>query len=486
VVDQVIANRYRLGRELGAGGMARVVAAHDLRLDRAVAIKLVPVAGIDRAGRERFVREARSSAGFTHPNAVAVFDAGEGDGFLYLVMELVDGPSLATRLSEHGRVDTPEALRIIERVLAALGAAHAAGIVHRDVKPGNILLSSAGEVKLADFGIAKRLDDMASDLTSSGQFVGTPKYLAPEQVAGERPTPATDIYAVGIVLYEMLAGRPPFDAGDPVATAIAHRDAPIPDLHGTRPDVPDYVVAAIRRAMAKDPAQRFDTAGQMANALASPGAATVAMPAPSVAAPGAARNAPEPTEILLAPRAGRRVKPWWWAAAAGLVFGGGAALALAQRDDAPDASAGSTTTGAAPATSAAPATTLAPATTVAPPTTLVPSTVPATTPAPPTPPPTVPPPPDSIAGLIAFVEADLDRYGQKAPDFLKELQKVEEENGKKQAERANEVLQHAQDWVSKGELSAELMPLAEALLAPIADGPGNDDGGPGNGDDDDD
>jgi hypothetical protein len=487
VVDQVIANRYRMGRQLGAGGMARVVAAHDLRLDRAVAIKLVPVAGIDRAGRERFVREARSSARFTHPNAVAVYDAGEGDGYLYLVMELVDGPSLATRLADEGRLDTPEALRITDRVLAALGAAHAAGIVHRDVKPGNILLSSSGGVKLADFGIAKRLDDMASDLTSSGQFVGTPKYLAPEQVAGARPTPATDLYAVGVVLYEMLTGGPPFDAGDPVATAIAHRDAPIPDLHASRPDVPDHVVAAVRRAMAKDPAQRFESAERMATALAARGGATVAMPTPVVAPPAAARDAPEPTQIMLT-RVGsaRRIKPWWWAAVAGLVVGGGVALAVAQRDDDPDASA--RTPGTEPVSPASTsvvevATTLAP--TSVPDTTAAPTAPPPTTP-PPTPPPTVPPPPDSIEELIVLIEADPARFGSQAPKFLDELRKVEDENERKQSDRAEELLRHTDEWVARDELSAELVPIVEALLLPIADGPGSDNGGPGNGDDDDD
>jgi eukaryotic-like serine/threonine-protein kinase len=490
-MDQVIANRYQLGRQLGAGGMARVVAAHDLRLDRSVAVKLVPVAGIDRAGRERFVREARSSAGFTHPNAVSVYDAGEGDGFLYLVMELIDGPSLATRLTERGRLSTEEALRIAEPVLAALGAAHAAGIVHRDVKPGNILLSSSGAVKLADFGIAKRLDDMASDLTGSGQFVGTPKYLAPEQVAGARPTPATDLYAVGVVLYEMLAGHPPFDAGDQIATAIAHRDAPIPDLHRTRPDVPDHVVAAVRRAMAKDPAQRFASAARMAAALAAPGAPTVAMPAPvvAVAAPAAAGTGPEPTEIMLAPRGSRRrLKPWWWAAAAGLLVGGGVALAIAQRDDDPDASAGPTSTGSETATTPAPAATRAPATTLAP-STVPDTTAPPPTTPPPTPPPTLPPPPESLEELIAFVAADLDRFGQKAPEFLNDLQKVEEENGPKQAERADELLQRMDEWVASGELSPELEPLVEQVLVPIADGPGNGNGdenrGPGDGDGDD-
>jgi eukaryotic-like serine/threonine-protein kinase len=483
-VESVIANRYRLGEELGAGGMARVVVAHDLRLDRRVAVKLVPVAGIDRAGRERFVREARSSAGFSHPNAVAVYDAGESDGYLFLVMELVGGPSLADRIAERGRMDVDEALYITRRVLAALGAAHEAGIVHRDVKPANVLLGPSGEVKLADFGIAKRLGDIAADLTGSGQFVGTPKYLAPEQVVGERSTPATDLYAVGVVLYEMLAGRPPYDAGNAVATAMAHRDAPIPDLHRARTDVPDHLVAAVRRAMAKDPAKRFTSAEQMAAALDAPTGATTATPAPAgVGAPVRADgSAPEPTQIMVGPvRPTRRVKTWWWAAAAGLAVGGGVALAIAQRDEEPNASAGPPGTGS----SAEVATTATP-TTAGPPTTAAPTTTPPTTVAPTTAPPTLPPPPDSIEELIAMLEADLDGFGPQTPDFLEELRDVQADEGRKQADRAEELLRRMDDWVDEGELSVELVPLADLLLGPIADGPGNDNSGPGNGGEDDD
>ena len=264
----MIVGRYALGEPLGAGGMARVVEGHDARLDRRVAVKLLPADRIDAVGRERFRREARSSAGFSHPNAVAIFDAGEADGYLYIVMELVDGPSLADRLARHGPLGVDEAVRITASILAALEAAHAAGIVHRDVKPGNVLLGHRGAVKLADFGIARRLDDLSSDLTGAGLFVGTPKYLAPEQVAGRPATPATDVYATAIVLYEMLAGAAPYEGPTPMAIALAHQNAPIPDVRAARPDVPDHVAAVVRRAMAKDPAHRFRTAADMRAALA--------------------------------------------------------------------------------------------------------------------------------------------------------------------------------------------------------------------------
>ena len=170
-------------------------------------------------------------------------------------------------------------MRIADQVLQALGAAHRAGIVHRDVKPGNVLITSDGAAKLADFGIAKRLDDLAGNVTATGQFIGTPTYLAPEQVAGQPATAATDLYSTGVLLFEMLAGGPPFDAGTPMATALAHRDAPVPDVRARRPDVPATVAETVRRAMAKDPAARFASAEQMRAALSG---------APSAAAAGAA------------------------------------------------------------------------------------------------------------------------------------------------------------------------------------------------------
>ncbi len=247
--------------------MAEVRAARDLRLHRTVAIKLVDArTAPDPAVRRRFVREARAAASFSHPNAVAVFDAGDADGYLYLVMELVEGRSLADRIALEGALPVDDALDIIDDVLQALGAAHRAGIVHRDVKPGNVLLTHDGTAKLADFGIAKRIGD--GDLTLAGQFIGTPEYLSPEQVTGAPVTPATDLYAAGVVLFEAIAGRPPFAAGSPLATALAHRDLAPPDLRSRRRGVPDHVAGAVARAMEKDPASRFSTAEEMRSALA--------------------------------------------------------------------------------------------------------------------------------------------------------------------------------------------------------------------------
>jgi serine/threonine-protein kinase len=467
-VEEVIAGRYRLEAPLGAGGMATVVSARDLRLERPVAVKLMPVAGIDAAGRARFVREARSSAGFSHPNAVAVYDAGEAGGYLYLVMEIVDGPSLASRLAEHGRLGGDEAVAVTTAVLAALGAAHAAGIVHRDVKPGNILLGRTG-VKLADFGIAKRLGD--ADLTGAGQFVGTPKYLAPEQAMGEPATPASDLYSAGVVLYEMLAGRPPYLGDTPVATAIAHRDAPIPDIRRVRPDVPDHVARVVRTAMAKDPRRRFASAGAMAAELTNP-------------RPRATSS--ERTQVM--PATTRRSRRWVWAAAAaGLAAGGAGALVLADRDEPhgaeaetpPDATAAPATT--VTPTTAAPATTVTP-TTAAPATTAVPTTVTPTTTAPP--PVTAPPVPDTIEELIALVEADPGRFGARAPDVVQMLDGIEQAHGHRESDRAGELLQWIEYWVFYGELSDEAVSIVVPVVEPIADAPGKD--RPGGEDDDDD
>ena len=313
-MEEVIAGRYAVGAELGRGGMARVVAARDLRLHRAVAIKLLPAdahTSSDPSARRRFVREARAAASFSHPHAVAVFDAGDADGVLYLVMELVDGPSLATLLAGHRQLGIDEAVRIADQVLQALEAAHRAGIVHRDVKPGNVLITPDGAAKLADFGIAKPLGDLAGNLTATGQLVGTPTYLSPEQVAGQPATAATDLYSTGVLLFEMLAGGPPYDAGTPMATALAHRDAPVPDVRTRRADVPAPIAEAVRRAMAKDPAARFASAEQMRAALdertAAAGTAAAAdggddgrRPAPVVPGP----------VVVVAGRRRRRARRW--------------------------------------------------------------------------------------------------------------------------------------------------------------------------------
>ena len=265
----LLADRYELAEWLGSGGMARVHAARDLRLGRRVAVKLVreDLVG-DAATRARLLREARHAGAFHHPNAVAVFDVGTDRGAPFVVMELVEGETLADRLARHGRLEATESATIASAVLEALAAAHARGLVHRDVKPANVLLPHAGGVKLADFGIAKELTAGSASITSTGQILGTPAYLAPEQVAGEGTTPASDVYAVGVVLYECLAGRPPFTGEHAMAVALAHQREPVTPLLRVAPSAPAELAAFVEHALAKDPARRYHDAAAAREALA--------------------------------------------------------------------------------------------------------------------------------------------------------------------------------------------------------------------------
>lgn len=261
-----LANRYELVEVVGRGGMGEVWAARDLRLGRNVAVKLLSAHMASEAGvRERFEAEARSAARLSHPNVVQVFDSGEHDGIPYLVMELLPGRTLADEIAV-GSLDPETVRRIGTEVLGALEASHAAGILHRDIKPGNVLLAADGRAKVGDFGIAKSTEGL--NLTSTGMIVGTAAYLAPERVAGQPATPQSDLYAVGVVLYEALSGRKPFQADTPLGlmrAVDAHQAIPLADA---RPGLEPSLVAAVERAMAKDPRRRFSSAAAMAAALA--------------------------------------------------------------------------------------------------------------------------------------------------------------------------------------------------------------------------
>jgi eukaryotic-like serine/threonine-protein kinase len=291
-VSTLLADRYVLGRELGSGGMARVVAAHDRLLDREVAVKLLS-APADRAARTRFLQEARSAARLSHPDAVSVFDTGEHEGQPFIVMELIHGETLGDLLDREGQLEVEVAVAITLGVLDVLAAAHREGMVHRDVKPGNVLLPSDGGVKLADFGIAKAMDEATTGLTATGTVVGTATYLAPELVEGGRATPASDVYSVGCLLYALLAGRPPFTGDSALAVAYAQRHTPVPPIESRRPGVPDELRAVFGRALAKDPSVRYpDAAGMRAALLDGDAAAPATVP---LAAAAAQR---EPTAVL--------------------------------------------------------------------------------------------------------------------------------------------------------------------------------------------
>jgi eukaryotic-like serine/threonine-protein kinase len=319
----LLAGRYELGQELGAGGMGRVVAAHDQVLGRDVAIKLLSPRA-ERVTRERFVREARTAAKLHHPNVVAVYDTGEEDEQPYLVMELVRGQSLADVIRTEGRLDVEDAVGITVGVLDGLAVAHRTGMVHRDVKPANVLLPDEGGVKLSDFGIAKLLDEAGAELTATGSLMGTPTYLAPELVGGSPPSPASDVYSVGCLLYAQLTGEPPFTEGDPLAIAYAHRNEPVPPIEEARPDLPPDIVAVVERALAKDPGERYDSATAMRTALlegpdAVPpsGDTTVALAGAGPAATQVLDGSEnEPTRVVGAPAAADGADPgrgrrWW-------------------------------------------------------------------------------------------------------------------------------------------------------------------------------
>ena len=276
---RTLADRYELIEVVGRGGMGEVWAGRDLRLGRDVAVKLLSPTMASEAGvRERFEAEARSAACLSDPNVVLVFDSGEHDGTPYLVMELLPGRTLADEIAL-GPLDPDRVRRLGIEILAALAASHQAGILHRDIKPGNVLLTADGTAKVGDFGIAKSAEGL--QLTSTGMIVGTAAYLAPERLAGQPATVQSDLYAVGVVLYEALTGRKPFAGDTPVAVmraVDAHQAVPLAEA---RPGLDAFLVATVERAMAKDPARRFPSAAAMAAALggdgvgATPGTATV-------------------------------------------------------------------------------------------------------------------------------------------------------------------------------------------------------------------
>jgi serine/threonine protein kinase len=262
-----LAGRYRLGVLLGRGGMAEVYDGFDERLARPVAIKILRTGTADDADRrERFEREARSAARLSHPAVVAVYDSGEDRGRSYLVMERLPGETLLDRMRA-GPVDGRGLAGVAADVLDALVAAHALGLVHRDIKPANILLTADGRAKVADFGIAKTYGDDGgtgdADLTATGLVLGTVAYLSPEQIAGAAPSPQADIYSLGVVLYEALAGRKPFVGDNPIAQARAASEDDAPDLARLLPGVDPRLSAVVRRAMARRVEDRYPSAVAM-------------------------------------------------------------------------------------------------------------------------------------------------------------------------------------------------------------------------------
>jgi eukaryotic-like serine/threonine-protein kinase len=264
---QVLEERYELGPVLGQGGMARVHRAVDRQLRRPVAVKiLAPPYDRDRSFVERFRREARAAAGLGHPNIVAVFDTGSDDGTHYIVTELVEGETLAERIRRDGPLPADEAVAIGVDVARALAAAHERGVIHRDVKPGNVMLTPEGAVKVVDFGIAHAAG--SDTLTGTGVVLGSTAYLSPEQASGDRVDARSDVYAFGCVLFEMLTGQAPFRADTPVATLYRHVNEDPPTPSSIR-SVPPALEAIVMRCLAKDPRKRFASAEDLEEALSS-------------------------------------------------------------------------------------------------------------------------------------------------------------------------------------------------------------------------
>jgi eukaryotic-like serine/threonine-protein kinase len=260
-----LAGRYQLGALLGNGGMGAVRDATDLRLARSVAVKMLRAdLAAQPAARRRFETEAHSAARLAHPNVVTVYDCGEEDGVPFLVMERLPGRTLADELAA-GPLSLVRVRLVAHEILAALAAAHGAGIIHRDIKPGNVLLTEDGHVKVSDFGIAKTAD--AVDQTQTLELIATPAYLAPERLNGQPATPRSDLYSVGVLLYEALAGRRPFDGDTPVVMMRAIERGEAVSLTSLRPTLPAELISTVARAMALDPDRRFESAAEMASAL---------------------------------------------------------------------------------------------------------------------------------------------------------------------------------------------------------------------------
>lgn len=300
-----LAGRYELGSLLGHGGMGTVRDATDRRLGRRVAVKILraDLAEQPRA-RRRFETEAHAAARLAHPNVVTVFDSGEDEGIPFLVMERLPGRTLADELAA-GALSVERGCRVTREVLSALAAAHAAGIIHRDIKPGNVLLTEDGHVKVSDFGIAKTVDDL--DQTQTAELVATPGYLAPERLAGEPASQRSDLYSVGVLLYEALGGRRPFERDTPLAMMRAIERGEAEPLTSLRAALPPEIVAVVERAMSVDPERRFDSAEEMAAALepaSHPGAPDPDAPDPDATVPIEIAEAPETVPVAVGSRDG--------------------------------------------------------------------------------------------------------------------------------------------------------------------------------------
>ena len=473
----ILGDRYELGEPIASGGMSTVVRGLDRRLDRPVAVKLLRRDLVaDPDARARFEREAQSIARLDSPWIVQVFDIGIEDHQPYLVMELVEGETLAERMRGSGRLPPAAAVSLGDQLLGALEVAHEAGVVHRDVKPSNILLSDKGGLKLADFGIAKAMGTTSTTLTIHGELLGTPTYLSPEQVSGLPVGPAADVYAAAVVLYEMLAGQPPFSGEEPLAIAIAHQSQAAPPLREVAPEVPERLAEIVQRGLEKDPGDRYADAGEMRRALAgddpaftttvvatrevartittaasAPATRTLVLPppdAPSTAAPEAAAPVGHgsPQDLVRAATRAVTERPGRALAVAAMVvllLGALTSDGLGRPDVRRPAEAAATSEASAQGETATSAATAAPD-------------------------PSAPRPGDAetLEELAMIVGAEPAAYGPAGAALTSQLTKLLEhpDPGK----HASKLLDQVETWVDEGELDPEAGAMAYELVEPLA------------------
>lgn len=324
MIGTVLSGRYRLEAKLGSGGMSTVYLARDETLDRSVAVKVMHREMSEQPDQlERFRQEARAVAKLSHPNVVSVIDAGEDGGHPYIVFEYVQGETLKQRIARVGALDTQEAIAYAIEIARGLTVAHARNMVHRDIKPQNILIDSEGRAKLTDFGISRQLEQ--DGMTATGRVLGTTDYVAPEQAMGKGVDPRSDIYSLGVVLYEMLVGQVPFHADSQVGVAMKHVNEELPDVQHRRPDVSAAAALVVERATAKDPGERYQQIGEMIDDLST---------ALEVEAARAGSTTGEATSVLDAvPPPRRRLSSrarWSWATIFVLLLVAGATLVAVQ------------------------------------------------------------------------------------------------------------------------------------------------------------
>jgi serine/threonine-protein kinase len=262
-----LGGRYQILGQLGAGGMAKVVRARDLNLQRDVAIKILHEDLIsDVQFRARFLQEARAAANLIHPNIVTVYDFGQDEERYFIVMEYVVGTDLKTLIRRRGRLQVDEAVEFMIQMAAGVGYAHRAGLVHCDLKPHNVLVAADGRVKITDFGISRALASISPGEKSDVVW-GSPQYFAPEQASGGAPSPASDVYALGVIFFEMLTGRLPFEASDSAALAELHLTTPPPQPRSLNPDIPAALESIVLKVLSKEPSSRYRTADQLGRVL---------------------------------------------------------------------------------------------------------------------------------------------------------------------------------------------------------------------------